>query len=92
MTDLEKNFNLSIEKIDSLKKKNIILTNDQLLTLYKYYKQAKIGDNKTSQPSIFNVTARAKWNAWAEVKGLPKEEVMQKYIDFVEELCINYVQ
>lgn len=27
--------------------------------------------------------ARAKWDAWNELKGMSKEEAMQKYVDLV---------
>ena len=27
--------------------------------------------------------ARAKWNAWAELKGMSKEEAMRKYVELI---------
>jgi acyl-CoA-binding protein len=29
---------------------------------------------------------RAKWDAWNKVKGLPKEEAMQQYVDLIDSL------
>ncbi|KAI3705885.1 hypothetical protein L1987_76134 [Smallanthus sonchifolius] len=32
------------------------------------------------------MTARAKWNAWQKLGGIPPEEAMQKYIEIITEL------
>ena len=53
--------------------------------LYGLFKQAKEGDAKDEDcPYVFNVTARAKWDAWAKHKGTSKDAAMQQYIDFAE--------
>ena len=64
------------------------LSNDDLLTLYKYYKQATVGDCNTERPSMFNMEGRAKWDAWTSVKGLSQEEAKTKYIATVAGLKI----
>ena len=64
------------------------VTNDDLLTLYKYYKQATLGDCDTERPSMFNMEGRAKWDAWTSVKGLSQEEAKTKYIATVAGLKI----
>ena len=58
-------------------------TNDEKLQFYAFYKQALEGDVKGSQPWAVQFEARAKWDAWAEKKGMSKEEAMQAYIDLV---------
>ncbi|RKP25835.1 acyl-CoA-binding protein-like protein [Syncephalis pseudoplumigaleata] len=61
-------------------------TNEAKLKLYGLFKQATVGDNDTAKPSMFNLVAKSKWEAWAANKDMSKEEAQQKYIDYVEEL------
>jgi acyl-CoA-binding protein len=49
--------------------------NSTLLKLYSYYKQATDGDVKG-----------AKYDAWAKLKGMSKDDAMQNYIKQVERL------
>ena len=41
--------------------------------------QATVGDVEGSQPWAVQMEARAKWDAWNSVKGMPKEEAMKQY-------------
>lgn len=43
-----------------------------------------MGDNTTSAPGMFDLTGKAKWNAWNAKKGLSKEDAMTAYIAEVE--------
>jgi acyl-CoA-binding protein len=61
--------------------------NEILLQLYSLYKQATEGDAPTDGPANpFDFVARFKHEAWAKLKGLPKEEAMQWYIALVTKL------
>jgi len=60
-------------------------SNDKKLKFYSFYKQATEGDVKGDQPWAVQFEARAKWDAWAQLKGMSREEAMQKYIDLVAE-------
>tara|TARA_Y100000389_G_scaffold50722_1_gene46411 strand:+ start:1238 stop:1498 length:261 start_codon:yes stop_codon:yes gene_type:complete len=80
-------FNSYVEKIRNSTPTNNNVSNDEKLDLYKYYKQAKIGDCNIPKPSFFNITDSARWSAWNDIKGLSKEEAMKKYIM----LCKTYV-
>lgn len=60
-------------------------SNDQKLKYYGLYKQATEGDVKGDQPWAVQFEARAKWDAWAALKGMSKEEAMEKYIQLIEE-------
>ena len=61
--------------------------NDVLLKLYSLYKQATNGDTNTEGPdNAFDFVAKAKYNAWAELKGTPKDAAMQEYITLVNSL------
>lgn len=59
--------------------------NDKLL-LYSLFKQAVIGDVKTSsvsRPGIFDMLGRAKWDAWRAREGLSSLEAKKLYIESV---------
>jgi diazepam-binding inhibitor (GABA receptor modulator, acyl-CoA-binding protein) len=61
--------------------------NNVLLKLYAYYKQSTIGDINTEAPvNPFDFVANAKYNAWKELKGNPKETAMKEYIGLVTKL------
>jgi len=78
MDVLNTNFEMSIKIVDNLKKTP---TDNELLDIYKYFKQSKIGDNNVDQPSMFNFKSTAKWKAWESVKGMQKNIAMQNYIN-----------
>lgn len=58
-------------------------TTETKLLYYAHYKQATEGDVTGSQPWRAQFEARAKWDAWAKLKGMSREEAMQKYIDLI---------
>lgn len=62
------------------------LSNEDLLTLYKYYKQATVGDCNTERPGMFDLTGKAKWDAWNSLRGLSQEESKSKYVASVAAL------
>lgn len=62
-------------------------SNENLLKIYGLYKQATEGDVNIEKPTnFFDFKAIAKYNAWEELKGVPKEEAMKRYIELVKEL------
>ena len=61
--------------------------NDILLKLYAFYKQSTEGDVNIDAPANpFDFVAKAKYNAWEELKGRSKESAMQEYIDLITKL------
>ena len=54
--------------------------NDTLLSLYAYFKQATVGDAGDDRPGAFDFVARAKFDAWAKLRGTAPEEAMRGYI------------
>jgi acyl-CoA-binding protein len=60
--------------------------NDTLLKLYALYKQATAGDVSGSRPGFTDFVGRAKYDAWAKLKGTAKDAAMQAYIDLVVSL------
>ena len=58
-----------------------------LLQLYALYKQSTEGDINIDGPANpLDFVAKAKFNAWEAVKGKPKENAMQEYIDLISKL------
>ncbi|UYQ95092.1 acyl-CoA-binding protein [Chitinophaga horti] len=61
--------------------------NDILLQLYSLYKQATEGDLNSEPPANpFDFVARAKYDAWASLKGKDATTAMQEYIALVNKL------
>ena len=60
--------------------------NMTLLKLYALYKQATEGDAQGKRPGFTDMVGRAKFDAWAELKGKTADDAMQAYIDQVGDL------
>ena len=81
----QKNFNSAVAYIkDPANKFKKDLTNEEKLSLYKFYKQTTEGDVKGSQPWAVQLEKRAKWDAWNTVKGTSKEDAAKAYVELVE--------
>ena len=65
-------------------------TPQELLNLYALYKQATVGDAEGNRPSVFEVRARAKFDAWVKEKGVAQKEATEKYIALVLQLESKY--
>ena len=61
-------------------------SNDDMLALYATFKQAMSGDVSGKRPGMLDMVGRAKYDAWAKLKGTDADGAMQKYIDKVREL------
>jgi diazepam-binding inhibitor (GABA receptor modulator, acyl-CoA-binding protein) len=83
MPTLKAQFDASAHAVQALKQRP---DNDTLLKLYAYYKQATIGDVSGKRPGLIDFAGRAKYDAWATMKGTPKNDAMQTYIDLVDQL------
>ncbi|HAB04802.1 MAG: acyl-CoA-binding protein [Alloalcanivorax venustensis] len=64
--------------------------NDDLLFLYAHYKQGSAGDVSGKRPGMLDMVGRAKYDAWAKLKGMSADDAMQKYIDKVEALLKSH--
>ena len=83
MSDLATRFQIAQDDSKKLAKRP---DNDTLLKLYAYFKQGANGDVEGKRPGFTDLVGRAKYDAWAKLKGTAKEEAMQQYIDLVESL------
>lgn len=64
-------------------------SNETLLQLYSLYKQSTEGDNLKDPPdNPFDFVKKAKFEAWASLKGKTPEEAMKNYIELVEKLKV----
>ena len=80
---LDSKFEKAAEEAQSLTKRP---DNEALLKLYSLYKQGSEGEVSGKRPGVLNVLARAKFDAWAGLKGTPKEDAKAQYISFVNDL------
>ena len=60
--------------------------NDTLLKMYSLFKQATAGDVQGDRPGMMDFVARAKFDAWAALKGQTADQAKQTYIDLVASL------
>ena len=66
-------------------------TTDEMLELYALYKQVTVGDAASGKrPGMLDFKGRAKYDAWAERKGMSAEAAMQSYVDLVAKLAKKY--
>ena len=83
MSDLRTQFETAAKEAQTLPKRP---DNDTLLKLYALYKQATAGDASGSRPGFTDFVGRAKYDAWAALKGMSPETAMQAYVDLVAAL------
>ena len=62
-------------------------SNDDLLELYAFYKQATSGDVAGSRPGMLDLKGRAKFDAWTRKKGTAKDDAMTRYVALVDRLA-----
>jgi len=62
------------------------LSSSQLLEFYAYYKQATQGKCDSARPSMFNMKARQKWDAWSALGDLNQEGAMAEYVALLTKL------
>jgi len=63
---------------------------EDMLRLYAQYKQASEGDVTGDRPGAFSFVDRAKYDAWAKLKGTDATQAMESYIKLVERLKKSY--
>ncbi len=81
MADLKQQFDTAAAAVLKAKKDP---GNDMKLRLYANFKQATEGDVKGEKPGFTDFVNRAKYEAWAKLKGTSAEEAMKGYVKLVE--------
>ncbi|MBZ8139623.1 acyl-CoA-binding protein [Rubrivivax gelatinosus] len=83
MPQLKAAFEKAVTESKSLPEKP---DNATLLKIYSLYKQATAGDVEGDRPGFTDFVGRAKYDAWAGLKGKSAAEAMQEYIALIEDL------
>ena len=83
MSALKKQFEAAVADSKKLAERP---SSDVLLQLYALYKQATAGDVEGKRPGFTDMVGRAKYDAWAAVKGTANDGAMTRYIELVSSL------
>jgi pimeloyl-ACP methyl ester carboxylesterase/acyl-CoA-binding protein len=83
--ELQQRFEAAVEKVASAPKDGPLKpSNEMKLRMYALYRQARDGDVQGKRPGMMDVVGRFKHDAWAELKGVSREEAMRRYVAEVE--------
>ncbi len=85
MSDLKARFDATVQYVRTAEG-SFQPSNDLKLQMYALFKQATEGDVSGKRPGMLDLVGKAKYDAWAKIKGTSKENAMQQYIDTVESL------
>ena len=83
MSDLKAAFDQAMSDSKNLSERPDNMT---LLKIYALYKQGSTGDNAEKKPGFSEMVARAKWDAWNNLKGVSQDDAMQQYVDLIADL------
>lgn len=83
MPDLKKQFEAAAADSKNLSERP---DNDTLLKIYAWYKQGSAGDAQGIRPGFTDIVGRMKYDAWAQLKGLSREEAMRQYVALIDSL------
>jgi diazepam-binding inhibitor (GABA receptor modulator, acyl-CoA-binding protein) len=81
MSELKKQFEKAIKDVTKAKKDP---GNDMKLRLYAHFKQASEGDVAGDKPGFTDFVGRAKYDAWAKIKGMSQDDAMKAYVKLVD--------
>ena len=84
MSELDEQFEKAQVEVKTLTSRP---SNDDMLLLYSYFKQATAGEaSAAKKPSRFDFVGKAKYDAWAKLDGVAPDEAKQRYVDTVQRL------
>ena len=83
MSDLNEKFEQAAVDVKTLTSRP---SNEDMLALYANFKQASKGDVSGKRPGMLDMINRAKYDAWAALKGTTSDNAKQNYIDTVNRL------
>ena len=81
MSELKKKFEAAAKNVLKARKDP---GNDLKLRLYANYTQATEGDVTGEKPGFTDFVNRAKYEAWAKLKGTSSEKAMEDYVKLVD--------
>ncbi|XP_037939211.1 acyl-CoA-binding protein-like [Teleopsis dalmanni] len=80
-------FHTACEKAKAFTKKP---TDSEFLEFYGLYKQATVGDCNIGKPSAIDLTAKAKFDAWNQHKGMSQDAAKAAYIGVYQKYAPKY--
>lgn len=84
---LQKKFEAAAKDVKTLTKRP---DDEDMLRLYAHFKQASEGDVTGERPGAFAFVDRAKYDAWAKLKGTDITKAKEAYVKLVERLKKTY--
>jgi diazepam-binding inhibitor (GABA receptor modulator, acyl-CoA-binding protein) len=84
MSDLDARFAAAAEASKTLPERP---DNETLLQLYALFKQGSVGDVEGKRPGFTDMVGRAKYDAWAKIKGTATDAAKTSYAELVEGLA-----
>ncbi len=83
MTEPTGEFETAVKQATELPKRP---DDDTLLKIYALYKQATQGDVSGEQPGFMDFVARAKFDAWSELRGMTSSLAQLQYVEIITKL------
>jgi acyl-CoA-binding protein len=84
MSELDEQFEKAQVEVKTLTSRP---SNDDMLLLYSYFKQATAGEaSAAAKPGRFDFVGKAKYDAWAKLAGVAPDDAKQRYADTVQRL------
>ncbi len=80
MSDTKDRFMAAVDAVQGLEQRP---DEETLLQLYAFYKQGTMGDVSGDKPGMFDFVGMTKWEAWASLQGMPRDEARRQYTDLV---------
>jgi diazepam-binding inhibitor (GABA receptor modulator, acyl-CoA-binding protein) len=81
MSDIKKQFDKAAKDVTKAKKDP---GNDMKLRLYAHFKQGTEGDVSGDKPGFTDFVGRAKYDAWAKLKGMSQDDAQAAYVKLVK--------
>ncbi|XP_048020617.1 acyl-CoA-binding domain-containing protein 5-B isoform X2 [Megalobrama amblycephala] len=82
---IQKRFEAAVKVIRSLPEDGSYdLSDDMLVMLYSYYKQATAGPCNTLKPNSWDPIGKAKWEAWKALGNMTKDQAMMEYVQEIQ--------
>lgn len=83
--DLAARFTAAVTKVRSAPETGPLKPSNEIkLKMYALYRQASDGDVAGKRPGLMDVVGRFKYDAWAALKGMAREDAMRQYVSVVE--------
>jgi pimeloyl-ACP methyl ester carboxylesterase/acyl-CoA-binding protein len=83
--ELQQRFEAAAEKVATAPKDGPLKpSNEMKLKMYALFRQARDGDVAGKRPGMMDIVGRLKYDAWADLKGLSREDAMRRYVAEVE--------